>query len=137
VTMATQLAGGYVVRLAEVRVELSADDTGFGVTLTNSGDRIWKYNVSAITPQGYRSQSVMTGRVITDEVFAAAMRVAARAADGYEPGSVERGLFDAMAAGRLSAWQQHDPGEAARIASALRAVNAGDAAVAEISEAGL
>ena len=38
--MATQLTGDYVIRLAEVKVELSAEDTRFGVTLTNSGDRI-------------------------------------------------------------------------------------------------
>jgi len=106
--MATHLNGDYVIRLAEVRVELSADETRFGVTLINAGDRIWKYNVSAVTPQGYRSQSVMTGRVITGEAFAAARHVAARAAEGYEPGSVERGVFDAMAAGDISAWQQHE-----------------------------
>jgi hypothetical protein len=124
-----------VIRLAEVRVELSAEDTRFGVTLANSGDRIWKYNVSAITVQGYRSQSAMTGRVIADEVIAAATRVAAMAAEGYEPGSVERGLFDAMAAGDISGWQQ-DAGETARVPSAPRAVKAGDAAT-EVSESDL
>lgn len=104
--MATQLSGDYVIRLAEVRVELAAEDTRFGVTLTNAGDRIWKYNVSAVTAQGYRSQSAMTGRVITGELFAAALRVAVMAAEGYEPGSVERGLFDAMAAGEISGWKE-------------------------------
>lgn len=134
--MDTELTGDYVIRLAEVRVELSADDTRFGVTLTNSGDRIWKYNVSAVTPQGgYRSQSMMTGRVITDDAITAAMRVAAMAAQGYEPGTIERGLLDAMTAGD-SGWRQN-LGEAARVSSALRAVKAGEAAITEISESDL
>jgi hypothetical protein len=35
------------------------------------------------------------GRVVADDYLTAARRVAAVAGDGYEPGSVERGLFDA------------------------------------------
>jgi hypothetical protein len=104
--MATKLTGDYVIRLAEVKVELSAGDTRFGVTLTTSGDRIWKYNVSAVTiEQRYRAQSAMTGRVIADQAIAAAQRVAAIAGEGYEPGSAGRGLPDAMAAGQIGGWQ--------------------------------
>jgi len=34
--MAPRVTGDYVVRLAEVRVELSAEDRRFGVTLTSA-----------------------------------------------------------------------------------------------------
>jgi hypothetical protein len=133
--MATQLTGDYVIRLAEVKVELSAEDTRFGVTLTNSGDRIWKYNIS-IASELTRNQSVANGRGVVDDSLAAAQRVAAIAGEGYEPGSVERGLFDAMAAGDISGWQQN-LSEAARISSALRAVKEGEAAIAEVSASDL
>src|ERR1700678_302463 len=133
--MATQLTGDYVIRLAEVKVELSAEDTSFGVTLSISGDRIWKYNIS-IASELTRNQSVANGRGVVDDSLAAAQRVAAIAGEGYEPGSVERGLFDAMAAGDISGWQQN-LSEAARISSALRAVKESEAAIAEVSASDL
>jgi len=105
--MATQLTGDYVIRLAEVRVELSAEDARFGVTLTNSGDRIWRYNISAVTGEE-KSQRAASGRVIAEDCLSAARRVAVVAGDGYEPGTVERGLLDAMAAGGISGWQDKE-----------------------------
>src|SRR5580698_7392188 len=96
--MATELTGNYVIRLAEVKVELSADETRFGLTLTNTGDRIWKYSLSLIV-RWNRVRSAMTGRLMADDAITAAMRVAAMAAQGYQPGTIERGLLDAMTEG--------------------------------------
>jgi len=135
--MAMKLAGDCMIRLAEARIELVAENVRFVLTLTNADARIWRYNISLTSGQA-RNQSAGTGRVVVDDCIRAAQHVAAIAGEGYEPGSVERGLFDAMAAGGISGWQQN-AGEAARASSALRAVKSkvGDAAVTEISESGL
>jgi hypothetical protein len=87
--VSTQLSGDYLVRLTEVRMELSAEDTRFGVAPSNSGDRVWKYNVSAVS-EDTRSQSVASGRVIADDYLTATRRIAAIAGEGYEPGSIAR-----------------------------------------------
>jgi hypothetical protein len=133
--MATQLTGDYVIRTTEVRIELVAETIRFGLALANVGSGIWKYNVSLVSEET-RSQSVASGRVIADDALAAAWRVAAVAGEGYEPGSVERGLFDALAAGGISGWQQN-LGEAGRIARAIKAVKGGTAVITEISESEL
>jgi hypothetical protein len=103
--MATKLAGDYVLRITEVRFELAAESTRFGLALASVGSGIWKYNVSLVHEET-RNHQAASGRVIADDAIAAARRVAAVAGEGYAPGSVERGLFDAMAAGDISGWQQ-------------------------------
>jgi hypothetical protein len=94
--MATHLSGDYVIRICEVRVELVAEDVRFVLTLANAGG-FWRYNVS-LTSEETRSQSVASGRVIEDDHVSAVRRAAELASAGYKPGTVKRGLLDALAA---------------------------------------
>jgi hypothetical protein len=99
--MATQLSGECVIRICEVRAELVAEDVRFVLTLANAGG-FWRYNVS-LTSEETRSQSVASGRVIEDDHLSAVRRAAGLASAGYKPGTVERGLLDALAADGLPA----------------------------------
>jgi hypothetical protein len=97
--LATQLSGDYVVRICEFRAELVAEKVRFVLTLANAGG-FWRYNVS-LTSEETRSQSVASGRGIDDDHLSAVRRAAALAGAGYKPGTVERGLLDALAADGL------------------------------------
>jgi hypothetical protein len=90
-----------VIRISEVRAELVAQDVRFVLTLADAGG-FWRYNVS-LTSEETRSQSVASGRVIDDDHLSAVRRAAGLASARYEPGTVERGLLDALAADGLPA----------------------------------
>jgi hypothetical protein len=94
-----QAAGG--AGQVEVRAELVAEDVRFVLTLVNAGG-FWRYNVS-LTSEYTRSQSVASGRVIDDDHMSAVRRAAELAGAGYRPGTVERGLLDALATDGLPA----------------------------------
>jgi hypothetical protein len=56
---------------------------------------LWRYNLSEQTMP--RNNRVAFGKIIVGDHMAALRRAAAICADGYQPGTIERGLLDAFA----------------------------------------
>jgi hypothetical protein len=96
--MSTQIRGDFEITHVhlESKVMLITGAMSFALTVTWETGTIWRYNLSMVSDE---TRSVRTGygRVIAPDYSTAAMRAAEQLAQGYAPGSVERGLFDALA----------------------------------------
>ena len=70
-----------------------------------SGSRtcIWRYILSMVSDTT-RNMRAGCGRVLAAGHGAAMLRAAELLAEGYAPGGVERGLFDALARGEVVGW---------------------------------
>jgi hypothetical protein len=94
--MSTRLTG-HVITYLEAKVQLTADDIGFVMTITKDTGTAWKFNLSQTgSERAYRNYRVAFGRVLAHDHQAAVRLAAGIAGAGYEPGTVERGLFDAL-----------------------------------------
>jgi hypothetical protein len=94
--MSTRLTG-HVITYLEAKVQLTADDIGFVMTVTKDMGTAWKFNLSQMGPErAYRNYRVAIGRVLAPDHQTALRLAASIAGAGYEPGTVERKLFDAL-----------------------------------------
>jgi hypothetical protein len=95
--MSTQLMGDVVSAYVEAKVRLTAEDVEFVLTVNveDGSGNIWKYNLSEAGAT--RNSRVAFGRTIAPDHRAALRQAAAVLGQGYEPGTVERGLFDTLA----------------------------------------
>jgi len=80
------------VILLTARATLAAGAACLMLTVTEESAGLWRYNLS----QRQHSR-VAYGKIIAAGHMAALRRAAGICADGYQPGSVERGLLDALA----------------------------------------
>jgi hypothetical protein len=85
------------ITCVEVKIQLAADSTMYVLTLTADPGNLWRYNLSEAS-SSTRNPRVAFGRIIAADYRAAARQIAVILGQGYEPGTVERGLFDMMAA---------------------------------------
>jgi len=69
-------------------------------TVAWEASTIWRYSLSLVSDET-RNVRAAFGRVLAPDYRTAAMRAAEQLAQGYEPGTVERGLLDALAQGQV------------------------------------
>jgi hypothetical protein len=82
------------VILLTARATLAAGTACLMLTVTEESASLWRYNLSA-----RQNSRIAYGKIIVPGHLAALRRAAGICADGYQPGSVERGLLDALARG--------------------------------------
>ena len=93
--MSTRVEGAEPpVILVTAKATLAAGAACLCLTVMEESADLWRYNLSA--PKNSR---LAYGKIIVPGHMAALRRAAAICADGYQPGSVERGLLDAFAQG--------------------------------------
>jgi hypothetical protein len=95
--VSTRLTGDVSITCLEVKIQLAADSARFMLTLNADPGNVWRYNLSEASDNG-RNSRVAFGRIIAADYRAALRQIAAVLVQGYQPGTVERGLFDMMAA---------------------------------------
>jgi hypothetical protein len=96
--VSTRLTGNVSITCLEVKIQLAADSARFVLTLNADPGNVWRYNLSEASHNA-RNSRVAFGRIIAPDCRAALRQIAAVLGQGYEPGTVERGLFDMVAAG--------------------------------------
>jgi hypothetical protein len=79
-----------------MRIQLSAENARFMLTLNADPGNVWRYNLSEAS-HSTRNSRVSFGRIIAPDYRAATRQIANVLGQGYEPGTVERGLFDMLA----------------------------------------
>jgi hypothetical protein len=91
--MSTRIEGAApaLVRVS-AKAELGAGGAAMRLTVTEEPDGLWKYNLSG--PQASR---VAYGRVTAQDHLTALQRAADILAEGFAPGTVERGLLETFA----------------------------------------
>lgn len=94
--MSTRLAGDVSITYLEVKIQLAAGNTRFVLTLNANPGNVWRYNLSEDSHNA-RNSRVAFGRIIAPDHRAALWQIAAVLSQGYQPGTVERVLFDTMA----------------------------------------
>jgi hypothetical protein len=94
--MSTRLAGDVSITCLEVKIQLAAGSVMFVLTLNADPGNLWRYNLSEASDSA-RNSRVAFGRIIAPDSRAALRQIAAVLGQGYQPGTVERGLFDMMA----------------------------------------
>ena len=93
--MSTRVKGAAPpVILLTARATLAAGSACLHLTVIEESGELWRYTLSA--PQNSR---IAYGKIIVPGHMAALRRAAAICADGYQPGTVERGLLDTFAHG--------------------------------------
>jgi hypothetical protein len=90
------LAGDVSITYLEVKIQLAAENARFMLTLNADPGNVWRYNLS-VASHNARNSRVAFGRIIAPDHRAAQRQIAAVLGQGYQPGTVERGLFDTMA----------------------------------------
>jgi hypothetical protein len=80
------------VILLTARATLAAGAACLMLTVTEESAGLWRYTLSA-----RQHSRIAYGKIIVPGHLAALRRAAEICADGYPPGSVERGLLDAFA----------------------------------------
>jgi hypothetical protein len=80
------------VILLTAKATLAAGTSCLCLTVTQESGNLWRYNLS-----GQRNSRLAYGKIIVPGHMGALRRAAEICADGYEPGSIERGLLDAFA----------------------------------------
>jgi hypothetical protein len=80
------------VILITAKATLAAGTACLCLTVTEESGNLWRYNLSE-----KKNSRLAYGKIIVPGHMAALRRAAAICADGYRPGSVERGLLDAFA----------------------------------------
>ena len=96
--MSTRLTGDVSITCLEMKIQLAADNARLLLTLNADPGNVWRYNLSE-SSHNARNSRVAFGRIIAPDCRAALGQVAAVLGQGYEPGTVERGLFDMVATG--------------------------------------
>jgi hypothetical protein len=81
-----------LVILLTARATLAAGAACLMLTVTEDTGDLWRYNLSE-----RQNSRVAHGKIIVSGHMAALRRAAEICADGYQPGSVERGMLDAFA----------------------------------------
>jgi hypothetical protein len=99
--VSTRLTGDVSITCLEVKIQLAADSTRFVLTLSADPGNVWRYNLSEDS-QSTRNSRVAFGRTIAPDDRAALRQIAAVLGQGYQPGTVERGLFDMAATDPLT-----------------------------------
>jgi hypothetical protein len=90
--LSTRVDGaGPAVILITAKAILAAGQAYLTLTVTQESGNLWRYNLSERQHNrtGY-------GKIIVPDHMTALRRAAEICADGYEPGSTERGLLDAF-----------------------------------------
>ena len=80
------------VILLTARATLAAGAACLMLTVTEESAGLWRYNLSA-----RQNSRIAYGKIIVPGHLAALRRAAGICANGYQPGSVERGLLDTFA----------------------------------------
>jgi hypothetical protein len=80
------------VILITAKATLAAGTACLCLTVTEESGNLWRYNLSE-----HKNSRVAYGKIIVPGHMAALRRAAEICADGYQPGSIERGLLDAFA----------------------------------------
>jgi hypothetical protein len=80
----------------EVKIQLAAFSARFVLTLHADPGSVWRYNLSEACHNA-RNSRVALGGIIAPDCCAALRQIAVVLSQGYEAGTVERGLFDMMA----------------------------------------
>lgn len=104
--MSTQISGEYVIRHTHLtsRVSVVTEAASFVLTVTRDGsDNVWRYGLSVASGGTVHTRAGF-GRVLAADHQAATLRAAELVAEGYAPGTVERGLFNAVARGEVADW---------------------------------
>lgn len=95
--MSTRLTGDVSIVFREIKIQLTAENVTFGLTLTADYGTAWRYSLSEATQKSYNQRAAF-GRIIAADYRAALRQAASVLGQGYEPGTIERGLFDRLAA---------------------------------------
>ena len=91
--VSTRVEGaGPPVILLTAKATLAAGTACLMLTVTQESGDLWRYNLSE--PKNSR---LAYGKIIVPGHVAALRRAAQICADGYQPGTIERGLLDAFA----------------------------------------
>ena len=100
--MSTQISGDFEITQVhlESKVMLITGAMSFALTVAWEASTIWRYSLSLVSDET-RNVRAAFGRVLAPDYRTAAMRAAEQLAQGYEPGTVERGLLDALAQGQV------------------------------------
>ncbi len=86
------------VTCLEVKIQLAADSARFVLTLNADPGNVWRYKLSGANHNARNSRVALGGNIAPD--YRAALRqITVVLGQGYEPGTVERGLSGMMAAG--------------------------------------
>jgi hypothetical protein len=80
------------VILLTAKATLAAGTACLTLTVTEESASLWRYNLSE-----QQNSRIAYGKIIVPGHLAALRRAARICADGYQPGSIERGLLDALA----------------------------------------
>jgi len=80
------------VILITAKATLAAGTTCLTLTVTQERGNLWRYNLSE-----QHNSRIAYGKTIVPGHLAALHRAARICADGYQPGTIERGLLDALA----------------------------------------
>jgi hypothetical protein len=101
--MSTQVTGDFEITHVhlESKVMLITGAMSFALTVAWEASTIWRYSLSLVSDET-RNVRAGFGRVLAPDYRTAAMRAAEQLAQGYESGSVERGLFDTLARGEVT-----------------------------------
>jgi hypothetical protein len=78
------------VILLTAKATLAAGTACLMLTATQESANLWRYNLSA-----RKNSRLAYGKIIVPRHVAALRRAAQTCADGYQPGTIERGLLDA------------------------------------------
>ena len=91
--MSTRVEGAEPpVILITAKATLSAGSACLYLTVAQESGNLWRYNLSE-----QKNSRLAYGKIIVPGHMAALRRAAEICADGYQPGSIERGLLDAFA----------------------------------------
>jgi hypothetical protein len=94
--MVTRLAGDVSITYLEVKIQLAAEHARFLLTLNADPGNLWRYNLSEDSHNA-RNSRVVFRRIIALDHHATLRQIAAVLGQGYQSGTLERGLFDTMA----------------------------------------
>jgi hypothetical protein len=83
------------VILITAKATLAAGAAYLCLTVTQESGNLWRYNLSE-----QKNSRLAYGKIIVPDHMAALRRAAQICADGYQPGSIERGLLEEFAADR-------------------------------------
>ncbi len=101
--MSTQVEGAAPpVILVTAKAILTAGTVCLMLTVIEQGADLWRYNLSE-----RQNSRIAYGKIIVPGHMAALRRAAEICADGYQPGSIERGLLEQLAADNAD--RRHDP----------------------------
>ena len=91
--MSTRVEGAEPpVILITAKATLAAGAACLMLTVTEESGNLWRYNLSE-----QKNSRLAYGKIIMPDHMAALRRAAEICADGYQPGTIERGLLESFA----------------------------------------